>query len=495
MECHCHGCGLDFRQAKTISIENDALGRFSQLIIQSWLMNGAAPNFECDLPNAAPQILLRVVEGLVHSTRLAGMRWTYLHDVVVKPELLFSKSRTKLTPGQSYCLYTTAIKTLLNWPENFYKFLDVWRSRPGHNQSAILTDDFGWLFKDWIQVFWQFPPFDFVQVAFDDYVINKYPPSLSVLNCYGEGLKSRGVALPYCGIREAFKILEVKGIRFEELIRGGYLKVYSVQHIKNQEIRFFLKRDLLALRARLDKGLSMYEAMALLGAPRNLVADLVRVGLLKAMLNPQAKDTANWLFERKAIQTCLKELNKHVKESIVSNTQLIQMTTACRQSTTSVIEMVMGICAGKLNAYYGSKNTDKAFNNVYVGLYELKVFADAQKASASLICREAAAKRLKVKTKTLDKWVKTGLIQYVQVRGRRKYLSRVDVDNFWSRYIRCKDVVLIFNITYDALLAGIRRKLLTPATTYVTSGYRRIIFERALVEQELAWFDLPTLPG
>lgn len=127
----CSTCGANLKEAETQFLDKDEFGLFSQHLIQSWLMDKITPQDRVDLvPDRLPQILYRVIDGLRQVIMTPGnAKWSYLHQIGESPLDFFpEQGKQKQVPYINYCLYATACKGLVNWPQGFYEFLQAYKA-------------------------------------------------------------------------------------------------------------------------------------------------------------------------------------------------------------------------------------------------------------------------------------------------------------------------------------------------------------------------------
>lgn len=128
------------------------------------------------LPRQSSRVLFRVLEGLrLASHRLHILKSPYLHQFALGSDLPGFTHKIgfhSLTPLQSYYLYTTGFKGLINWPEGFFEFLNAQTEfTESKMTSNHIKSDLGNLYNQWLAQNWSHSAFDFVQEAFDEYII------------------------------------------------------------------------------------------------------------------------------------------------------------------------------------------------------------------------------------------------------------------------------------------------------------------------------------
>jgi hypothetical protein len=100
--------------------------------------------------------------------------WHYLYDAPsgVGSPFFPCSSKGDIIPAKSYILYATAFKAMVNWPQGFHGFLDAYRLRDGQLPSDYVRRDLGRLYSFWLKRAWGLPAFQFVQEAFDQYLLS-----------------------------------------------------------------------------------------------------------------------------------------------------------------------------------------------------------------------------------------------------------------------------------------------------------------------------------
>jgi hypothetical protein len=179
IKAHCPQCQFDLTQSPLNPVQGDALGLFSQTILRSWLGLDSLPEAKplFILPDHSPTILYRLVDTLRWVIMRLDLHWDYLYRPLNAVDLSFSScfSKQDITPAKSYLLYATAFKALLNWPHGFFDFLDAYKFHLGRSGHGSIQQDFDYLYIACIQKLWRHPAFDFVQDAFDQYLLDNYP--------------------------------------------------------------------------------------------------------------------------------------------------------------------------------------------------------------------------------------------------------------------------------------------------------------------------------
>src|SRR6266567_2808355 len=224
VEATCPKCKTDLREAEVVSVENDPIGLFTQSVLRSWLLESVSPiSVDYSLPQQMPRDLYRVIDGLRLCIMQVNHDWPLLHYANIQQypssPLLDAKTQT-LTPYQSYCLYATACKGIIDWPNGFYQFLTAYRDREkrsrfrNHTIYNGIGDELGNLCLVWLNLRWKQPTLEFVQESFNQYLIdNQISFPTTVLLTRYKDTPQLSDNLCYVSLYEAAKLLGVTSKR------------------------------------------------------------------------------------------------------------------------------------------------------------------------------------------------------------------------------------------------------------------------------------------
>lgn len=458
VEARCSKCKGELTQAEVTPLDND-LGLLIQHIFQSWFMRNATPSVATlNLPEQQPGVLYRVVDGLQWATRmLAQAEWPYLHRINNDsriPILQEGKGQNAITPYESYRLYTTAFRGMMNWPKGFYEFLQAYRMqlRPGTPLSGGPKADLGNLYTQWILDYWQHPAFEFVHKAFEHYFIATYSLSSAVARtnlCQGNpGMTEQ---LSGVSIAEAARLLGSTPKMIEILLRTGRLSLHLSRATDKQEHRFVIRAEVLELRDRWNELVSRAEAAVWLGITEHMVVDLVKVGLLAAERNPGV-GYPHWAFSKAALVDCLEKVLKNVmncsSQRAGEKASLLNLAGAARLLYVvglNAASILSAVAEGKLQAYY-STGCDPQLASLLFDRSDIRQCIQTIKSENGWIGRKELTKLLKVKDVTLTRWVRAGLISPGAVYGSAQYFNRDTVEKFIEDYISTDEAAEILSV-------------------------------------------------
>jgi hypothetical protein len=487
----CSRCKSDLTEANTLSLADDKFGLLSQSIVQSWLMNSITPQDTATMLSAqSPRVLYRVMDGLQQVIRAqANSEWTYLHTVN-GTSFTFNQERRILTPYESYCLYTTAFKGLINWPNGFYNFLQAYQGQMPANRSAYggPKANLGNLYTQWLQGYWQYPAFDFVQKAFEEYFIRTYHLSSSVArSSLCQSNPNIVNELKYINFAEAARITGTTPRLIEIQASAGRLASYTSDD--NSKYKYVSRVEVQEICRRWNEGIERSEAAKWLGVTEKMIVDMVNIGLLPAEHSP-SDGFPRWMFAKSALIELLDKASERVRLITLGeehHNQLIDLTGASRLVFVvglDAVHIIQWVIEGKLCAYNEAKN-EYHLGTLLFAHADLQQRIEDVKSENDWISREEATKLLEVKDATLARWVKIGLLSPSTVCGHVQYFSRSVVNQFIADHITSDEASQILGVGKLATQKWARMGRLseTCVSGPNVDGYHAYLFNRARLIQ------------
>src|SRR6266851_1404238 len=454
VETQCGRCGDHLAETESIPLENDA-GLSFQHILQSWFMESITPDGLHLLPQESPRVLYRVVDGLQWATRmLEGSEWPYLHHIDTGLPLGQIKSQVALAPNAYYCLYATASRGIMNWPNGFYQFLDAYRAQMRRLKSPDggPKADLGNLYTQWMQDYWQHPAFGFIHRAFEHYFIRSYALSSAVARTnLCQERPDVMERLPLVNIAEAARLLKTTPTMITTLLKTGRLTYQTREPVSKRQYRFVSRSEVLELRDVWDGLVNRAQAAIWLGVTERMVVDLVSAGLLAAERCP-ADGYPFWSFRPSALLQCLESVSKYVEcrpdqvsncgDSLVNLTQATRLLFVVGLNAVSILSCV---AERRLRAY-GIAGQELKLGSLHFGRSDIEQYIHKIKSENNWVGREELTRLLKVKDATLTRWVRKGLISPTTVVGSAQYFSRETVENFIEDYITTVEAAEILGV-------------------------------------------------
>ena len=365
----CNGCGANLSCAE--SVQADEFGLLAQRVIQAWFSRHTPSLPDTFIPEELPRVLYRVVEGLRYiAQQLAASDWPLLHTLPFQPKgqmVNYTVGSSALSPVQSYCLYTTAFKGIVNWPTEFYRLLDAQRLHDVVKiRGSKMKEDLGSLYSLWYGFHWKIhPAFAFVQNAFDEYLAEHYGsvPSSSHWDrvCRRPDLAEK---FGFVSLRQAEKTDGVSAWTIQRLIGTGKLKVHilydDAYRIKDELVN---KEDLMRLQSRLTPLLSLNEVVQILGVAEEVVSELVRMGIL-AIEYGRSRRFHYWKFRDQELRVFLSKIKNsplvRMLDGLESKNAIMTLDNASHMLEVvglNAASTLQRVAEGKLRAYYDSYKT------------------------------------------------------------------------------------------------------------------------------------------
>lgn len=497
VEMRCHKCKGNLVEAKILHLNND-LGLLFQRIIQSWLTNDAiSDDIMHILPQEPSRALYRVVDGLQWATRMLGAGWSHLHHVTghsQAPTFQQGNGQNTITPYESYLLYTTAFKGLVNWPAGFYEFLEGYRYqlRSGKSLNGGPKADLGNLYTQWLQDYWQHPAFEFVQSAFQSYFTDTYSLSSAVVRT-NMCLENPGVAehFSYINVAEAARYLGTTPKTVDMLVKTGRLTCRDLGQTHKRKYRLVNRAELSVLRNEWNEEVSRAEAAKWLGTTEQMIVDLVKVGLLAAERSP-ADGCPYWKFSRPVLIECLEKVSKHV-ESFLSQEKtkqgsFINLAKASRQLFVvglNAASILLSVAEGKLKAYCSAGQVSQLSTLIFDHL-DIQKYIQSVKSENGWIGREETARHLGVKDVTLTRWVKHGLISPIATYGHVQYFDQKAITTFITENVTSEEATEILSVGRLTVQKWARLGMLADACVSGPNidGHHTYLFNR----EKLTWW-------
>ncbi|HFQ94781.1 MAG TPA: helix-turn-helix domain-containing protein, partial [Anaerolineae bacterium] len=291
----CPQCYFELADAPVQSVAGDAFGLWAQQAVLHWLGLADAPISPLStLPDQPPAVLYRMLFTLRPALlRVQRSRWPYWYRGVVplpnQYDLLAWADMMRykiLEPKWVYLLAATAFKALADWPEGFYAFLDAYRQRRDGRLGDTLRSSFGLVFGQCLERHWLSPPFQFVQEAFDRYLVERFTLNPSILHTrrYQESEELRR-AFPFITTAEAARLLHTTPKMIRRLVRRGELIPYrpletgdkkrdrkrGKKQAKSYQFRLVRRDEVETLRLRWQTAVPLPDVTSVLGVSKSVV--------------------------------------------------------------------------------------------------------------------------------------------------------------------------------------------------------------------------------
>jgi hypothetical protein len=491
----CGKCELKLDQADAVAIPpNDELLHL-QSTLMSWFY-GQSEMLPCGLPNAPPNILLYVLLGLRYAAQRAGNGWKFHHipAQIPRPDLDIQDQRL-LTTFERGCLYGTAYRALRNWPQGFFTFLDAYRQRPAVREHTGLRSEFGTLYYSWLMRLWKYPDFEFIQTAFNDYLVAHIPSFRIAFSQRIEDYPELWERLGYLDLAHAANFLGISPAR----LLGSIQKLHFTPYRAPDNTVWFSRQELAELKRQWKNHVTPPEAARLLGVN----VEVIRALVVESLLRPVSTDTAtkfqrNYIY-RSSVRGLIQKLKKHTTILIGMQQEGVSLAEICLQSTSLGIgfsQIIKHICKGSLPAYHSSESL-YPLNGLW---FEAEAVADLSsqvKEEHEWMNLQETETCLGIGRKALRHLLKVGKLKPVSAFGSKKLFSRKDVLALQDQYTSTQQASTLLNIPTHFIVQLARHGVLTPLSGPGIDGHHQYIFDRIQLrewhEQNVLYREMKTL--
>jgi hypothetical protein len=502
----CPKCQLDLTTSVAADMSRDEFGLFAQTALLGWF--GLAPEgtpiprclpnswqtngsqWTTSLPRQTEPILYRLVTGIQRSLLGIGPDWPYWHPASKgfwAPSVSQQTRLQSLAPGMAHLLLTTAFQAVVNWPHNFYTFLDAYQDRNGRSVTHTFSQDFGTLYHLCLAKRWSSSHFRFVQEAFDDYLVESYPLTTSLFS-YHRYWSTPQFAnrLPCMPADEVAKRLQTTSHVLDRLLARGFLVNYqgAVARKSFYQPGFICRPEVLALEERWSSGILQEDAARLLGVSISILADLIDAGMLTTICAPLAEDAGPTLAHE-PIMSLLDRLMYGVtsRAALQPHTGFLSEMVPILARFGYRPAMVLQLARKHLIRFGWENQPGPQFGAFWVSTEDLDFQLELLTDDRPFLSRAQAAHQLQVPVAILMAWSGCGLIPCFRERGMGWQFTRADVEHFAAQYVVLEEAAYLLGIYSQTLRLWIKKGLLSPISGRGIDRCQRLLFRRADVEQ------------
>ncbi len=478
----CSVCHCDLRDCDSLPLASDDLLLQTQRCLYAWLEGGEAPA-SLNLPPVSGQVLFRVLDGLRRAVQVARAdEWTFAPDSAVMQSIPGNNTHYRLSPSQSGSLYAAALHGLKDWPEGFFAFLDAYRQR---GQGSSLKS-LGTLYSLWLQNYWQHPAFEFVQEAFDQYLISHFPPTRSLLSSARSQQRPGLIEqLPYVDVRGAARMMGTSPPKIHRLIRDGLLDVYPESDPVQPSVLLY-RSQVEAFQEPQATALPLCDAAAYLGLRTALLNDMLKRGML--LPTGRQYQQGEWVpgLTYQDIDDWYACLKAHVTVQPLSTESGVRLNRAAilnGKVGLKLVDLLERVLAGELAAYHPSADL-RPLKDLWFDEAAILSLTQQVKDENGWVSFLETAAWLNVGRCVLHHWIDSGLLVPVASFARAQYFLRADVLDFQERCVFGPEAMAILNIPRTALSQWARRGYLDPLSGPGINNHGRYVFDRFMLE---AW--------
>ncbi len=500
----CPKCGFDLTTAATIDVSGDNFGLFAQFTLLGWF--GVAPEESPDsvpdslqtnwsqwmvsMPQQPEPVLYRLVTGIQRSLLGIGAEWSYWHPASKSfwtPSVIQQTRLQSLTPEAAYLLLATAFQAVVNWPHNFYTFLDAYRGRDGQSARRAFSREFGTLYRLCLMKRWTSSHFQFVQEAFDDYLIESYPLTASLFSYHRyRSTPQFANRLPCMPANEVAERLQAPLRVLDRLLARGFLVNYqkAVPRTSFYQPGLIRRPEVLDLEKRWSSGIPQEDAARLLGVSVPILNDLIDAGMLTAIGDLHKEDAAAKLTP-KPVMTLVERLTygTGMIRELEPYTNFLSDLAPTLFHYGYRPAMVMELAGKHLIRFGWERRPGPYFGALWVSTEDLDFQLERLPEARPFLSRRQAARQLRVPVAILMQWSHCGLIPSLRERGVGWQFTRTDVEHFAAQYVVLEEAAHLLGIYSQTLRLWVKKGDLSPISGRGIDGCQRLLFRRADVER------------
>jgi hypothetical protein len=474
---NCSGCQFCLEQAGSIPVPSgDWLLVMTSTMI-GWLY-GHMNTTLIGLPTVQTAALLRVLQGLRSAVQRAGNEWDFHHVPMGTPipNLDIVKQRY-LTLFERGCLYATAFRALLDWPYGFWAFLDAYRRRPAAKEESGLRREFGVLYISWMMRFWKHPAFDFIQNAFNDYLVDQVP-------VYQIMDSSRIRAYP--DLVDRFDYLDRKrataylNICISSIHRLVAEKNLASHHFEGDLDVWFAREELDRLKQKWRKHLTWPQVVQRLGVSLEAVQALAEAGLLRVIPIEEGIKEQKTYIDEDSLCALIDELQKHTVIQANNDHGGVLLRDVCVRHASVKMntgQLLKRVLAGKLLAHHPQR-TISPLRALWFAAEDVNNLDDVIKEERGWFTKSEAKAYLNVSWLTMTLLIESGFLCPATKMGQKLFFCRADVQALGKRLIFAGEMARFLGMPAYLINQLVCKGALQAVSKPTTRGKSCCIFDR-----------------
>jgi hypothetical protein len=482
---HCDQCGFALDTTRVIPVEPDCLVLSLQTTLMSWLYETSPPDL--GFPDAPVNVLLRILQGLRYAAQRAGEDWTfhYVPAHIPRPQLDILKQR-RLTLYERGALYSTAFRGLLNWPHDFYAFLDAYRQRPTRTSTG-LKGELGQMYLKWLPRFWKHEAFAFLQDAVNVYLLHHFPAPQLVGSKRAKTYPELVEKVDYLNLHRASAVFDVAPSALYRLVEVGRLTAY---HFDTHTSRIWLARHELERMQRIwQQTLTLVEASNWLGIGKQRIHDLLDAGLIRKAVDFLVAPDPGVAIDRNSVADFIQRLQKQVTLAQPDKkAKAISLVTLCLRLATLGVKLpdiLQRILDGHLTAHHPDASVLPLTDLWFSPETAQHAFTAIKDERDWMGMREVQA-YLGVGRGVMQYLMDNRYLQPHTVFVRKYFFRRSDVLAFQQRSVAIDTAAQLLNVPTNAVYAFVNNDLLHPIYGPRINGHGHYAFDR---DELLTWHE------
>jgi len=470
----CGHCKADLSEIKTCSITMDDLGLLVQRIITSWFMEQTTPPFaQSLLPQQPIALLYKVIEDVQLS--ISGWRgnvWPYMHRPKLhdlEPQVRNKGKGPFPSPHESYQLYTTAFKSLLNWPDGFYEFIDNYRNQYVQYSSSDrikcstslggcmiqgpLPMNLGKLYSRCLLRDWKDDIYKFIRETFNAYIADRYWFGGTVeVNTFCKKNPDLAERCLYVRLVDAAQMLEISQEDLEYLLDSDEVRY---QDDDQGRAKFVKKERVFSLVRSQEIPTAIQSGVSRLGLNEHVIMSLVRMGLFSEGENRWGEfglEEFTSIGEAFFLRKVLTQTRNLASDTLQGQGYYLTITEATRLLSIASLDaatLFLRIITGKLQAYAPDVRPYRLGQLLFTSHDIQNIVTDHVNSLGILLDQDEAANTLGVSQEIFAKWVRKGLFAPEGVCANKLYFEKADIDAFVKMHIFGKEALQKIGLETD----------------------------------------------
>ncbi len=485
VNCHCPKCNFDLRSSETCSISEDGLSIGVQLVLNSWMGMGEPRSL---IEGVSINTQYKLFTGLKHCIQKKG-DWKHLHAF---PDFDISKLKNQdlekwILPNKYlHKLNISAITPLFAFPFCMEGF---WRDYADESKNKNVSLGLGNLYWGWLEKRWLSEEFEFLQEAFNEFLVNE----AEIL--YPGIAKSRRM-LENPQLKEKFKYItvslasrEIKSLptKIQRLVDCGKIESKELQTKRNKIV--VSQKDVLAYSKRLSETVNMTTTCEMLGISKTLVNSLLKHNHLEAIGGRTSDGSPEWAITRESIEDFKRRLQKvskvipvNDKTVRIKGKTIVQISRQLAGWGFEIGEILQKVFDGKYPASI-VEGEEICVNTVMLPIDTSTKLKEELLDKNQWVSEKELAHDLGVKTITIHRWAKSGLIIPVGKICLITFYSKSSIIDFSKNYIDSKQASKFLRVGILTVQKWARTGRLKPVSGSEIDGCHEYLFKLSEVEK------------
>lgn len=448
----CSGCQADLRQMNSAPIPIDTWGSFTQQILWNWLLDENTTENLCGWPQQPAWILCSLAQGLAWGVL---SRPAYFLPVLPFPEspaaLAAPGAATlaELRPAQLYWAYANALHWMVDWPDRFREFLQLYAPHGNAAERSL-----GCFYLDWIECGWKSHVFDFIHEE-----LQRFWSDQAIFASASAAAPSPiAPVFAYAIVKDAVPIAKIPETALMRLAQLGILHTYSLRYSD-----YFLRRELRQLRHEWRGWLSLQDAALWLGISPDTVSKLSQTPVLRAQTLPGLNGYEARMVSRSSVARLLDKIDRHATgiSSFFIHNELWSLQQAAEDLACLGLDeafLLEAVFHGRLRACRAEGLPDEwDVATIFFGATNVTCLAKEVLAQRGWLEASEAAYQMFLTDEELEQLVDLGLLGQTLIYHRRRYLQQQEFSLFKEQFISASQVGYILRVSSSEVLQCIQQ--------------------------------------